>query len=304
MKILNLNKQWPSKKYSEIFDLGWEKLTLSERDKEYSPSSAIGGNYEPFIKRYLSESALARSKVNSKKYKYGNKENQILEISCSNSSHSKKAAVPILVFFHGGYWQELSIQESFFPALSLAENGIVFAAVEYTLAPHASIDEIVLECREALNWLALNDQDLGIDKDKIILAGSSAGAHLAAMCSLSNSKSKIKPFGTVLVSGIYEIEPLIGTSIDKKLSLNPDQAVRNSPMLSSLKNFPSTIVAWGENETDQFKRQSKFFVNKLIDENVSVRSVEIKNKNHFDIILDLANFDEPLGKELKELLSV
>ena len=128
MTILNLNKQWPSKKYSEIFDLGWEKLTLSERDKEYSPSSAIGGNYEPFIKRYLSESALARSKVNSKKYKYGNKENQILEISCSNSSHSKKAAVPILVFFHGGYWQELSIQESFFPALSLAENGIVFAA--------------------------------------------------------------------------------------------------------------------------------------------------------------------------------
>ena len=89
MKILNLNKQWPSKKYSEIFDLGWEKLTLSERDKEYSPSSAIGGNYEPFIKRYLSESALARSKVNSKRYKYGNKENQILEISCSNSSHSK-----------------------------------------------------------------------------------------------------------------------------------------------------------------------------------------------------------------------
>ena len=65
----------------------------------------------------------------------------------------------------------------------------MFAAVEYTLATHASIDEKVLECREALNWLALNDQDLGIDKDKIILAGSSAGAHLAAMCSLSNSKS-------------------------------------------------------------------------------------------------------------------
>ena len=226
MKILNLNKQWPSKKYSEIFDLGWERLTLSERDKEYSPSSVIGGNYEPFIKKYLSESTLARSKVNSKKYKYGSKENQIVEISCSNYSHSKKASLPILVFFHGGYWQELSIQESFFP------------------------------------------------------------------------------FGTVLVSGIYEVEPLIGTSTDNKLSLNPDQAVRNSPMLSSLKNFPSTIVAWGENETDQFKRQSKFFANKLIDENVSVRSVEIKNKNHFDIILDLANFDEPLGKELKELLRV
>ena len=144
----------------------------------------------------------------------------------------------------------------------------------------------------------MNASDLGYDNKKIILAVSSAGAHLVAMCVLD--KLKIKILGNILVSGIYDIEPLIDTSIDEALSLSKDEAYRNSPLNFSLKNFPPTIVAWGENETEQFKKQSKILVNKLIDEGVPVRSLEVIGKNHFDIILDLANFDKELGKFLKE----
>ena len=75
-------------------------------------------------------------------------------------------------------------------------------------------------------------------------------------------------------------------------------------MRKDLEKFPRTVVAWAENETDQFKKQSKIFVNKLIDKEVPVRSLEIENKNHFDVILDLTDFDEPLGKELKLLLNL
>ena len=196
------------------------------------------------------------------------------------------------------------MEESFFPAINSIKNHIGFAAVEYTLAPQASIDEIVNECKDAINWLFLNSKKLGFDKNKIILAGSSAGAHLAAMCSIYNQESKNNLLGSILVSGIYDIEPLIGTSINEALYLKKDQAVRNSPMFKDLEKFPPTVVVWGENETEQFKKQSKIFVNKLIDMEVPVRSLEIENKNHFDIILDLTDFDEPLGKELKVLLNL
>ena len=114
--------------------------------------------------------------------------------------------------------------------------------------------------------------------------------------------NKFSPIGAVLVSGIYNIEPLIGTSIDEALSLTNSQAYENSPINFSLKNFPPSIVSWGENETEQFKKQSKILVNKLIDDGVPVRSLEIKDKNHFDVILDLADLSKELGCELKMLL--
>ena len=301
---MNLKSNQYPKLYPTNLDLDWRKLSLSERDREYSPSSAIGGNYTPFIQKYITESKLARSIVSSRKYQYGNKENQIIEIAHKFNKKTDRNLDPLLVFFHGGYWQELSVEESFFPAINSIKNHIGFAAVEYSLAPKATIDEIVDECKAAVNWLFFNAKKLGFDENKIILAGSSAGAHLAAMCSVHNQESKNSILGSILVSGIYEIEPLIGTSIDGALYLKKDQAIRNSPMLKDLEKFPSAVVAWAENETEQFKKQSKVFANKLIDKAVPVRSLEIESKNHFDVILDLTDFDEPLGKELKLLLNL
>ena len=127
--IKNLNKYWFTKKYPESLNLAWNALSLYERDKEYSPSSVIGGDYLPFIKKYLSESKLARSYVNSNKYQYGSKKNQIVEIANPINNKGGKDLYPLIVFFHGGYWQELSIEESFFPAKNLVNNNIAFAAV-------------------------------------------------------------------------------------------------------------------------------------------------------------------------------
>ena len=105
---MNLKSNQYPKLYPTNLDLDWRKLSLSERDREYSPSSAIGGNYTPFIQKYIKESKLARSIVSSKKYQYGNKENQIIEISQRLNKNTDKNLDPLLVFFHGGYWQELS----------------------------------------------------------------------------------------------------------------------------------------------------------------------------------------------------
>ena len=295
------NGIWKTKKFLKTDKLEWEKFSASDRDREYSPSSMIGGNYKPFIYEYESQSRTARAHTQSKIYQYGIQKNQVIEVTKISRSKSN-VLNPILVFIHGGYWQELSIRDSFFPSFEAAKNGVGYAAIEYSLAPKVSIDEIVEECKNAIEWLFMNASDLGYDNRKIILAGSSAGAHLVAMCVLD--KLKIKILGNILVSGIYDIEPLIDTSIDEALSLSKDEAYRNSPLNFSLKNFPPTIVAWGENETEQFKKQSKILVNKLIDEGVPVRSLEVIGKNHFDIILDLANFNKKLGNELKILLNM
>ena len=295
-----MQKNWQIEKFNGATELGWINYSSDKRETEYSPSSVIGGNYRPFIDEYKSKSHIARSKAKSKIYQYGKNSSHKIEITVSDLSSNDRLK-PLLIFIHGGYWQELSLEESFFPAMHAKKNNIGFAAINYTLAPKGTIDQIVDECQSAIEWIFEHSNALGFDSKKIIIAGSSAGAHLAAMYSLKR-KPLYNHFGNILVSGIYDIQPLIKTSIDEALRLDPEKALRNSPLFYELKDFPPTIVAWGEIETYQFKKQSKIFANKLIENKIPVRTLEVKNKNHFDVILDLADYDTPLGMELKMLL--
>lgn len=285
----------------------WQMLDPQQREREYSPSSAIGGDYRPYVRAYAQESALARSKCKHiSSLQYGQLASQTLDLFVPDVS-SAVGPPPLLVFIHGGYWQELSKRDSFFAAADCARNGIAFAAIDYTLAPEADVDGIVTECRVALDWLHGEAASLGFDKNRIFIAGSSAGAHLAAMTTLGRLNPQEDGVGQhcaglVLVSGIYELEPLIGTSINEALGLDVDAARRNSPLLESVRGFPPTILCWGEFETFEFKRQSRAFASHLDQSGTRVRTFEVAGKNHFDIILDLARPVTRLGEAVIEFV--
>lgn len=267
-------------------DLDWRRLSAEERECEYSPSSCIGGNYEPHIRAYAELSAAARRAHPPTTIRYGTTEQQTLDLFVPEGV----AQPPILVFFHGGYWQELSKQESAFAAPGCLANGIAYAAVDYTLAPAARLPAIVEECRAAVASLSRFE--------RLVVAGSSAGAHLAAMVALSMPAVK----GAVLVSGIYDLEPLIGTSINDALGLDEFTASQNSPLHSGLKGFQAGFVCWGENETDQFKWQSRAFAQALLQAGAECAAFECPGRNHFDVILDLADPGMELGRRTMELI--
>jgi arylformamidase len=277
--------------------IDWQKLSLEDREREYSPSSCIGGNYQPYIRAYAELSAAARRSHVPVTVRYGTTAQQSLDLFVP----AGVVRPPVLVFFHGGYWQELSKEDSAFAAPQCLAQGIAYAAVGYTLAPAATLADIVAECRAAVGWLGRSGDTMGIDADRLIVAGSSAGAHLAAMTSLpTSSGTPVK--GAVLVSGIYDLEPLIGTSIDAALRLDSAVAARNSPLHQPLKGFPPSLVCWGENETDQFKRQSRTFAHALRDAGTDCVEFESAGRNHFDVILDLADPATPLGRRLLTLI--
>ncbi|MBH0312711.1 alpha/beta hydrolase fold domain-containing protein, partial [Alcaligenes faecalis] len=179
--------------------------------------------------------------------------------------------------------------------------GIAFAAIDYTLAPQASVHDMVLECRQALRWLHQHGEELGFDPQRIVVSGSSAGAHLAAMCCLRGWKDDADlpvgaPAAAVLVSGIYDLQPLIGTSINEALSLDVASAQAISPQLLDLTGFPPAIISWGEIETSEFKRQSQAFADALNAQSAQyLPPIEMPARNHFDVILDQARPHTRLG---------
>jgi arylformamidase len=280
----------------------WRDLDLTTREREYSPSSCIGGNYQPFVQAYTDRSRMARTATPGRlNLQYGRKPRQHLDLFLPPSAAAGAAPPPLLVFIHGGYWQELSKDDSAFAATDCLKQGFAFTALDYTLAPHASVAQIVDECRSGLNWLHANAQALGFDAQRIVVAGSSAGAHLAAMTALPGSGAA-QVRAAVLVSGIFELEPLIGTSINAALGLTPEAAREASPALRDVTGFPPCIVCWGEVETSEFKRQSRDFAARLDDAGTPCQVFEVPRRNHFDVILDLADPQTQLGRAVTELI--
>jgi arylformamidase len=206
------------------------------------------------------------------------------------------------VFIHGGYWQELTSSDSLFPSQSCLERGWGFAAIDHTLAPEASLDQIVGECCLAVSTLVAQAEALGFDASRLILTGSSAGAHLAAMVATNRGDTRTDIAGLVLVSGIFELEPLIGTSVNDRLGLDQEVSRRNSPLKLEVAGFPSTLIAYGADETSEFKAQSDAFAEHLAEAGTTVSLLEIAGRNHFDVVLELTQPKTPLGDAVGQLV--
>jgi arylformamidase len=263
-------------------------LDAAAREREYSPSSCIGGDYAPYLERYRVESARAyRTLPVRRDLRYGAAPRALIDF------FPAPAARPgLLVYIHGGYWQELSKDDSAFLAPAWNAAGFAHAVVGYTLAPAATLAAIVEECRAALAWLRANAVDLGFDPGNVVLAGSSAGAYLAAALARPPSRhgghSGMVPAGIVAVSGIFDVAPLVGTSINDALGLDAATAAALD-LLQAPGRYAPAVIAWGETETSEFKRQSRAFGARLAADGTPHATLEVADRNHFDVVLELAD---------------
>ncbi len=122
---------------------------------------------------------------------------------------------PTLVFIHGGYWQTRAKENFTFCAAGPLAHGINVALIGYTLAPDATLDQIVSEVRAGIDYLAAELPALGGDPNNMIVSGWSAGGHLSSM-SLGHPHIK----AGLLISGIYDLEPIRHSYLNAKLNLD------------------------------------------------------------------------------------
>ena len=186
-------------------------------------------DFETYFERWQSDSAHARNNLPcSLDQQYGDGPNMSLDIFPQpGTSH------PIVLFIHGGYWRAMDKDSFAYPAIGLNDAGGVYVSVNYALAPSVTLDEIVEQCRQAVVWVHQNAEKYGGDPDRIHISGHSAGGHLTAMM-LSTDWAKlgaaeIKLAGGIAISGIFELVPLLETSINDGVQLDQTAALRNSP---------------------------------------------------------------------------
>lgn len=275
---------------------GMDRATL---DAQYSPSRCVDA-IEPFLARWAEDSAAARESARAagrlrEDLAYGTHDEAALDVFLP----AARAPAPALIYLHGGYWQMLSRKDSAFAAPALTAAGAVYVAAGYTLAPEASLAQIVAQVRAAIVWVWRHADEIGVDRERIYLAGMSAGAHLAAMALLTRWPAHGVPAdlikGVCAVSGIYDLAPIRLTYVDGPLGLSRADVAALSPLGVTPPVRCPVLVAWGDNETDEFKRQSRAYAAALRADGVPVRDRELTGRHHFDAILDLNDPQSWLG---------
>jgi arylformamidase len=198
-----------------------------------------------------------------------------------------------LIFIHGGYWAALSAEDSLYLGPAALRAGWSFAAVEYTLAPAAGLPRMIEECRAALTLIASE----AAAASSVVVAGHSAGAHLAAMTTLVETPS-VEVARTVLVSGVFDLRPLVHTTVNDPLQLDEVTAASLSPALlaSAHGSLPEIVLAWGDNDTTAFAEQSRAYAAKLAAAGNAVTARECRGRHHFDILADLVDPASELGE--------
>lgn len=220
---------------------------------------------------------------------------------------TRQDAAPLLIFIHGGYWRSLDKSDFAWLAPSFVQHGVALALLNYGLAPQTTIEDMVRQQLRALAWLYRNGDRLGFDPERIVVAGHSAGAHLAVMMMAALwpsyeadlPRSLVK--GGLALSGIYDLAPLVQAPfVNVDLKLDPRRAHTLSPAFLPPATTAPLITAVGGLESSEFHRQTALIGRAWKD--VLVRSVPMPGTNHLTVVDELANPASPLFDAALELV--
>ncbi|XP_023569927.1 kynurenine formamidase isoform X2 [Octodon degus] len=243
----------------------WKEMSAEELEKQYSPSRwVVRMEPEEALRTFREKGTEATKNAQATRrcqlyVPYGDGKGDRMDIYFPDT---ESEALPFFLFFHGGYWQSGSKDQSAFMVNPLTTRGVAVAVVDYDVAPKGTLDHMVDQVTRSIVFI----QQQYPRNEGIYLCGHSAGAHLASMMFLANwTKHGGVPNlrGFFLVSGLYDLEPIVSTSNNALLLMTLEDAWRNSPQwhLDTAPAWPADLacpilVMVGEHESPEFHRQS------------------------------------------------
>lgn len=271
---------------AQTFDPAW-------LDVQYNNRARIPEHPQIFA-RWVADSARAReTHACELDLRYGDGSNETLDVFKARQPDS-----PVLVFIHGGWWRTLDKSDHSFIAPALVDAGAVVVIPNYALAPAASIEQITLQMVRALAWTWRHAAEYGGDPQRIVVAGHSAGGHLAAMmlqCHWPEVASDLPAHlvrSALAISGLFDLEPIRQTPfLQSDLKLTAEAVGKLSPAYMPA---PQGLLyaCVGANESEEFLRQNEL-IRQAWGERVVPVCEAIAGRHHLDVLEDLA---QPQGR--------
>ncbi|MEW6707335.1 MAG: alpha/beta hydrolase [Pseudomonadota bacterium] len=271
-------------------------------DAQYNNRARVP-DHPRILERWATASALTRERSSRRlDLRYGNEAHQTLDMFLSPRDRA-----PVLLFIHGGYWRALDKSDQSFLAASFVADGAMVVIPNYALCPAVTVETIALQLVDAVAWTVRHAALYGGDPSRLVVAGHSAGGHLAAMMLSCDWASVGLPARAVsaamAISGLFDLAPVARVPfLQQDLKLTPASVRRLSPAL-----FPAPrgrlLALVGGDESEEFKRQ-----NRLIREAWGAKAVpvceEVPGTNHFTVLHELADPASRMHRLALDLLQI
>ena len=252
------------------------------------------------------ESARVRNRIPGRlDIAYGDGPGEILDVFPPSN---RRGGSPALIYIHGGYWQLSDKSDTSYIAPAFLDAGISFVTLNYTLAPRGTLEQMVDECRRAIVWIWRNADEIAVDRNRLFLAGHSAGGHLTAMMLTTNwtdvdSEMPRNPIkGACALSGLYDMEPIRLCFVNDVLGLTPDDVPHNSPLyLDPLVDVP-LILSVGEIETDEFKRHQTELYAAWSAKGLAVEEIPAPDCHHYTIVGHFGDAETALHRAMIDMM--
>lgn len=273
-------------------------------DAQYNIRARVP-EFQTHFDQWTAESAKVRSQIpNRLDVPYGTAPMERLDFFPTGTPRA-----PLVLFFHGGYWQALDKADFSFLAPLLTARGIAFASANYTLAPAATLDQIAQQARSAVAWCWRNADMLEIDTARIMVCGHSAGGQLATLCLTTDWPAFAPDLPAKLVnsgaaiSGIYDLEPIRLSYQNPVLKLTYEMARANSPLFQVRPGLPPLLLGLGGKESAEFHRQNDELAHAWQQAGNPVKNLKLPTCDHFTVMHEgAADPQNPLFQSLVSLV--
>lgn len=234
--------------------------------------------------RWKQTAEQARRKHPPVQLAYGPGEREIMDLFAEGEDQ------PVAMFLHGGYWQ--SLDKSWFSGIApaLLAHGVSLAVPSYDLAPGVSLAVIVDQVRAAIEVLTRRTGR------RPVVFGHSAGGHMAA-CLLADGRTD----RAVAISGVFDLEPLIPTSLNRALALDVAEARRLSPIHWTAPEGAVLDCVVGAAESPEFRRQSRDMAEHWGAGDVRTRYEPLDGRDHFTVLDPLFDPESALLRRIADL---
>jgi arylformamidase len=279
-----------------------EAAMTIDYESEYNTRAWSPGFEDAFARRE-SDSAVYREEVEPTGraelgVRYGGSERQFVDLFAP----AKPAeGGPVAVFIHGGFWRAGSPVIYSNLARGLNAHGVTVAVVGYDLCPQVSLSTIVDEIRAGCVFVWRRY------RKRMLVIGHSAGGHLTACMVATDWKgvaadapADMVPAGYA-VSGVFDVEPVVSTSVNADLRLNAAEARRLSPVLWPVAPGRILDAVVGGAESPEFLRQSRMIADAWRQGGAETRYEAVPGKHHFTVIEPLADPGSAMVQRAVEL---
>lgn len=272
-------------------------------DKEYNALARLA-NARRMFDGWAARSALARAgHVCREGLHFGTSVAETLDVF-----PAQRPDAPVLVFIHGGFWRGSDKSLHSFLAPAFVARGAAVVLLNYGLCPAVAMETIRDQIRQALAWIYRNARGFNGDPRRLVVAGHSAGAHLAALMLTQDWPAIAAGLPhdllqqALCISGLFDLEPIRRTPfLQPDLALTPESAKALSPTTAPKPHNTVVYTLVGALESAEFQRQNGLLRAHWGDATVPVCEA-IPQRHHFDVLEDMADAGSRLHALAVQLL--